>query len=101
MQTKLTWDELDGQDQEDLLAWFNVREPGAEDKERLAKLLADGLFEAWDCPECGERVYRGEPKDWGHFQGVLQVDYTSYPGNTEKYNEEYLLKMCDHCRCYK
>ena len=91
---------LDHQTQHDLLEWFNVREPSSLDKMKLAELAEQGLFEAWDCPKCGDRVYRGQPRNWNNYQGVLQVDYTSYPGAPERHTLEYLESMCDHCRMY-
>jgi hypothetical protein len=100
-QNFMTWKELDAQKRKDLIAWFNRREITNVEKARLAKLVREGRFEAWDCPECGERVYNGAPEDWGHFQGVKQVDYVSYPGNSEKYTVQYRIKMCDHCRMTK
>lgn len=94
-----TWSELDSQTQEDLLAWFNCSKPTAVDKRRLAKLATDGRFRAWECPECESRVYQGDPEDWKHFQGVDQVDYTSYPVHGDSiYKPEYLEKLCDSCR---
>ncbi len=94
-----SWGHLDSQTQEDLIAWRNIRESDvtAEDRAQLAELFAAGRFEAWTCV-CGERVYRGDPENWGHFQGVNQVDYVSYPGNEEKYTQEYLARLCDTCR---
>jgi hypothetical protein len=43
-------------------------------------------------------VYWGEPTDWSHFQGVLQADYTSYPGNPERHNARHIAQQCDNCR---
>lgn len=94
----VSWYKLDDKNRDDLLEWYNVTTPDEEDKARLAKLFNDGRFRAWDCPECGERVYEGSPDDWSHFQGVRQVDYASYPGNSDKYNPEFLAEMCDCCR---
>jgi hypothetical protein len=96
------WSELPSQTQEDLLAWYNRREEKleVEDYARLAQLVANGSFHAWNCPKCGGRVYDGAPGDWRHFQGVCQVDYVSYPGDEEKYTLDYRLKLCDHCRCH-
>jgi hypothetical protein len=86
--------------QEDLLAWFNSSEPDDDDRQLLADLYNAEGFEAWNCVKCGDRVYKGDPKSWDHFQGVQQVDYTSYPGNTDKYKPEHLLRLCDSCRCH-
>src|SRR5574341_956475 len=91
------WTALDERTQEDLQAWFNCNKPDAEDLARLATLHANGQFRAWDCPACGDRVYEGSPDDWGHFQGACQVNYTSYPGDTDKYSAAYLQKLCDYC----
>lgn len=91
--------ELPQQVQDDLLAWYNSK-PSWHDKQRLAKLYAEGRFKAWDCPGCGDRCYFGRPESWNLFQGVNQVDHTSYPGDTEKFTEEYLRQLCDTCRCH-
>lgn len=92
---KTNFSNLDRQTQKDLIEWLNVRNPDGADKRRLAALYNDGGFKAWDCPNCGDRVFLGEPDDWGNFQGVCQADYTSYPAAgsaTEAW--------CDHCRAY-
>jgi len=89
----MSWRKLGNQEQSDLLEWFNVCAPSREDKARLAKLFHDRQFGAWDCPECGERCYHGAPDNWGHFQGVCQVDYVSYP-----VTESRLISWCDSCR---
>jgi hypothetical protein len=70
------------------LEWFNVHEPSAVDKRRLAKLYFDGLFHAWDCPTC-----------YDHFQGVLNQDF-SFFGAREIFTEECIERQCDQCRCY-
>jgi hypothetical protein len=95
----LAWRKLDDGVREDLEAWFN-RTPDAADKQRLAELYNDGRFEAWDCPHdgCGTRVFWAAPLSWGDFQGARNADYVSFPGDTEKYTEKYLRKLCDHCR---
>jgi hypothetical protein len=98
MDKKRTWTELTDQEQTDLLEWYNVSTPDYEDKRRLAKLLNAGLFAAWNCPQCGTRCYFGDPDNWGHFQGVLQVDYCSYPGNKGLHTHEYNLSLCNSCR---
>jgi hypothetical protein len=86
---------LDAQTQKDLIEWFNVSKPDSADKRRLAKLCADGRFKAWDCPNCGVRVFSGDPKDWGSFQGVVQADHVSFPA-VSRATEAW----CDHCRCF-
>ena len=91
-------EELSEQTQKDLLTWYNVSVADEEDKKILAELYNHARFRAWDCPECGERVYCGESGDWYDFQGVLQQDFTSYPGNTEKYKDSWLRQLCDNCR---
>lgn len=98
--TRTTWAEVTEQDREDLINWYNIREEdlNSADKQRLARLLWAGRFKAWDCPQCGERCYEGDPTNWDHFQGVLQVDFSSFPGNAEKYQPEFLSRMCDDCR---
>jgi hypothetical protein len=93
-----SWGELDQQLQEDLLAWYNRSEPTDDDKAQLAKLYGKGQFHSWDCPRCGDRVCVANPDDWGDFQGVLQADYASYPGDDTVYQPEYIEKMCDTCR---
>lgn len=80
---------------EDVVAWYNSSSPDDEDIERLFNLVIDGKFEAWDCPTCGDRVFNGQPDDWGDFQGAWQQDLISYPGNNR--NSE---KQCDSCRCH-
>lgn len=97
----MTWDDICEQTRTDLLEWYNVRDEDVTDgdRQKLADLIAAGRFDSWECPECkDERVYRGDPEEWGDFQGVRQVDYASYPGDAEKYQPEYLAQMCDNCR---
>lgn len=96
-----TFEDLPEMVQEDLTAWFNVRKlDNEDDKIRLLDLYQSGRFEAWDCPECpNERVYKGNPDSYNHFQGVLNQDF-SFFGNSDKYTEEYLEQMCDSCRCH-
>lgn len=94
------WVKLPEEVKADLLDWFDVSNPEAEDLARLAELYASGRFRAWNCPSCDERVYEGNPESWEHFQGVCQLDYTSYPGDAEKFTAKYLAKLCDLCRCY-
>ena len=98
--TRTTWAEVTEQDRVDLINWYNVVEEDLDDddKQQLAQLFGAGRFKAWDCPECGKRCYEGDPIDWSHFQGVLQLDHASYPGNTAKYNPASLLGLCDSCR---
>ena len=95
----MSWVELDYQVQKDLVEWFNVRadDVDSQDRKRLARLYESGNFHAWDCPSCGERVYCGTPDDWSHFQGVLQVDYASFPG-PEHVTPEHRVQLCDLCR---
>jgi hypothetical protein len=80
-----------------LIDWYNIREGdlNAEDLTRLAELVIElGAFETWECPRCRACVYEGSPDDWSGFQGVIQNDRTSYPGNGPD------DRRCDHCRCY-
>jgi hypothetical protein len=93
------WDGLPEQAKTDLEEWFNVKNLTGREKTRLAKLYCAGQFHAWDCPTCGERVYDGEPEDWGHFQGVQQVDHASYPGRSGIFTDEIIGRQCDGCRC--
>ena len=77
---------------DDLIEWFNSSDLTEADLVELAMLANIGQFQAWDCPVCGDRIYVGNPDDWGHFQGVLQADYASCPGIGP--ND----KRCDSCR---
>ncbi len=79
---------------DDLIEWYNIREDSLDEEAlyRLADLYNAGRFGAWDCPTCGERVFFGDPEDWGDFQGILNQDFASYPAGRED--------QCDHCRCY-
>lgn len=86
---------LDPQTQNDLTDWLNIGEPDVDDRNRLAELHAAGRFKAWDCPNCGDRVFRGQPENWADFQGVRQVDHASYPAVSRT-----TLAWCDHCRCW-
>lgn len=92
------WSKVPAQAREDLLEWLNFTEPSSADRARLAELYLAGNFHAWDCPTCGERVYWGEPDDWGHFQGVLQAAYASFPGCPEHYSQQLIAQQCDSCR---
>lgn len=92
------WGKLPDQVKEDLENWFNSTEITYAEKTELARLYFSGRFHAWNCHRCGERVYYGEPLDWSKFQGVLQADYSSYPGDDEVYQPDYLAKLCDECR---
>lgn len=91
------WKEIPTQDQEALLEWYNIRKRDMDyrDYRNLTDLYFQGRFEWWRCPACKKRVMKGNPSNWDNFQGVCQVDYTSYPGNRDKYSEAYLLKLCD------
>ena len=106
METQYTpqqvWEELPEQLRNDLVEWYNVRpdDMDANDRGRLAALYSNGLFHAWDCPMCGERVRVGEPEDWGHFQGVNGADFMSYLGFPEIYTAEIIARQCDQCRCH-
>lgn len=94
------FDQLGEQLQDDLIGWANIKRDDVtlEMLDELAEMFNDGRFAAWDCPECGERCYAGEPENWQLWQGVNNVDYTSCPGNGERYTAEYLENMCDGCR---
>jgi len=65
-----TWEELDSTTQEDLTEWLNIVNPDEEDLQRLADLHEAGQFYAVDCGGCGDRIRRGHPDNWDHFQGV-------------------------------
>ena len=92
------WSDVPEDAQRDLLEWFNCSKPDAADKKRLASMYFNGRFHAWNCINCGDRCYYGDPDDWSHFQGVLQLDFTSYPGCDSK--PDRIVRMCDHCRMY-
>jgi len=98
----MKWSEVSEQARTDLIEWYNVCEEDLDSKDRqlLATLYGAGLFHAWNCPDCGERVYVGDPEDWEHFQGVLQADYTSYPGDPSLFTAEHIAKQCDNCRMF-
>jgi hypothetical protein len=95
-----TGDDIDSdQLASDLIDWQNIAKPTRSDVNRLLALAKDGRFQSWECPTCGanpERVFVGDPKDWGHFQGANQADYASYPG----YGSGSDDRRCDHCRMY-
>ena len=95
-----SFEDLPDQVRRDLLAWYNSL-PTAKEEALLLDLYLAGQFRAWDCPECGDRVFDGWPLDgnWDNFQGTLNRDF-SYFGNTDKYQQDYLMAMCDHCRCW-
>ena len=80
--------------------WYNVSKDQWDhtDYKLLVRLYFTGRFQYWNCPECGNLVTYGDPTNWDNFQGVMQPDHTSYPGNAEKYALEYIEKMCDNCR---
>lgn len=89
---------LEDQTKKDLIDWLNHLEPTREEMWELARLYNEGKFSAWDCPECNDRVFFGTPDNWEDYQGVMQADYVSYPGNNKKYQEKYLQQLCDDCR---
>lgn len=114
----MSWMDIPVHVRHDLLEWNNetykpnpmpcgpetvnpLDEPDIDPKqlERLEYLYNWGKFHAGDCPTCGTRVYFGEPTNWDHFQGVRQQDFASYPGEPEKYGEEFVRSQCDSCRC--
>lgn len=83
-----------GQLAEDLVEWFNATEIDEDNLAALFLLAIRQQFQSWGCPVCGERVFEGQPDDWGNFQGALQNDRTSFPGHGPD------DRRCDHCRCY-
>lgn len=93
-----TWKEVPEQAQQDMLEWLNSTKPDASDKRRLAKLYFTGKFHAWNCVECGDRVYFGNPVEWNHFQGARQADYISFPGSRDSPRRNAM--KCDHCRMH-
>jgi len=84
--------------QEDLKSFMNVSPIDSGDEKTLYNLYQTGTFSAWDCPECGERCYKGDPNDWNDFQGALIQDFSSFPGNHIKFTSHYLEAMCNSCR---
>ena len=92
------WEELTNREQEDLREWYNQRDLVGHERRLLADLFIQGKFHAWNCPTCGERCYWGDPDDWGDFQGVRQLDFTSYPGQPEHYTDWITSRQCDDCR---
>lgn len=95
-----SWGHVPEQARDDLLVWLNSTEPDSQDRARLARLYFAGRFHAWNCPNCGDRVYWGDPPDWSHFQGVRQADYTSYPGDADRYSLRHIAQQCDSCRMH-
>jgi hypothetical protein len=91
------FNDLPEQIQNDLLEWYNVREPDYVDKRRLLVLYLSGNFKAWSCEGCGDRVFDGTPDSWDSFQGTKNRDFC-YFGNRNKYQSEYLDALCDSCR---
>lgn len=94
------WRDIPYDAQQALEYWYNVSKDQWDhtDYKLLVRLYFASRFQYWNCPECGALVTYGDPSNWDHFQGVMEPDYTSYPGNTEKYTQEYIEKMCDDCR---
>ena len=92
------FEDLPTEVQDDLIKWYNSSKPTDDEKENLKLMYNAGLFESWDCPECGSRCLMSITSDINMLQGALQPDMLSYPGNDEKYTQEYNLKLCDHCR---
>lgn len=84
---------------EALLYWFNCSNLSAGDLGRLFLIGIHG-FEFWRCPACHDFVCEGAEAvyrtglSWGNFQGVLENDRTSYPGDGAD------DRRCDHCRCH-
>lgn len=78
---------------QDLIDWYNCTELTIGDVKRLGTLALRGRFKAWYCLTCGDRIQYGDPTDWGHFQGVRQPDYVSYPNGSRF--------QCNSCRCHK
>jgi len=89
--------ELSQQIQDDLIEWYNTANPSKDDLALLLNLYLDGQFRAWECENCGDRVYEGNPDNWDDFQGVLNQDFC-YFGNKDKYTGDYLDALCDGCR---
>lgn len=100
MKHRRYWQEIPQEAQIALEYWYNVAQYdwNETDYRILTDLYFSGRFKYWRCPECNKLVTYGNPVNWDRFQGVMQPDYTSYPGNTEKYTQEYIARMCDDCR---
>jgi hypothetical protein len=94
----LEWVELSEDVQEDLKAWYNSSVLEDENRRDLARLFNEKRFWAWNCPFCEERVFYGSPQDHEHFQGTLQADYVTYPGDLSIYTERFNVQLCDNCR---
>jgi hypothetical protein len=69
--------------------------------QKMVYMVNNETFKAWDCLECGDRILHGNPDNWDDFQGVNEGIDRSYFGNPDKYNIEYLLECCNHCRGFK
>lgn len=98
MSTIDKFSQLDKQTQDDLITWYNVvpAQIDDEDKQLLLELFNNEGFKAWDCTNCGERCFLATPADWSNFQGTGNVDYTSYPPESDE-----ALDWCDSCRCHE
>jgi hypothetical protein len=94
------FDELPHQIQNDLLSWFNQTIADKHEKRMLYNLYMDYNFRAWDCPFCGTRVFKANPDSWDRFQGTLNQDFASYPGNNDVFTQRLINASCDYCRCY-
>lgn len=91
-----------------LLAWFNRRTVSKRDL-KLLKRVAKAGFEFWHCTACGDLVCSGDraisddPRlSWDQFQGVWEVDYSSYPGGRVfgHYSGDAQDLRCNRCRCH-
>ncbi len=88
-------------DATEALEWFNVNldyetntRTDEEDKkflEPLIKLCNDGNFETFECDCCGSFFNRGDPDNWGDFQGVCQDE-----GGETMINDNTKI-VCEHC----
>lgn len=78
---------------QDLLFWLNRDKPSDKETNKLFELYQTNNFKAWNCPNCGARIYRG----WPIFQDTIDQDL-SISGNTHKYQPGFLDACCDNCR---
>ena len=105
--------------QDDLLEWFNRSNPSEQDRAKLLNIFKARCFSAWNCPECGARVYECTlpywSPSWNYFTGVRQIDRTLYPAEKvrskfevenglegaylqSKFDRLYKKSLCNDCR---
>lgn len=82
----------------DLSHWFAAK-PDEDDKKLLLDLYLSGKFLSWFCSNCGNPVFEGSPDSWKDFQGTVQSDHLTFPGDPTRFTEDWLRAICDDCRC--